>query len=562
MDKENVIQDLIDKIHDLNNLINNNHDYMMNIIKEDKKNHSKNFRIFNEIKKLYDIIIDIYQSNYENNEYLFKCIFDITIKYVSNIAGFFIYLNLFDQFKTGIITNEQVIKTCNTVKKKIGFEIQNYTSMLDIFHMDKMLSISNIRNIEIIISPVDSSIRLSSHNMNTSKINNLMIYLRNLMFQTIKKIIELDDKTNENSSNFITIPQNASMCVFISMLTGLCYSDLNKSLIQQKLSRRQSITNDFKKMVYYIIANITSIYKQYDITDTILDCDILDFLKKEPYNTLNKLTTIIFNDIFLANYIKTSKIFIDNNIIKISKDVFENFINYLEFNYSYSKYGYFIDLINMNLKENGDYYELNYDFENDYKMAAEDMRFLIYLYELLDIKAKHIYSNDKNEYWEYVNEEIEKQEEDPEILILQHFTKISLNSFYIQEMEGDLIIEEDGIIIYNGIKYKLDYILHYNDIEKCKNKKCYHCISGITYNNQDYIYDSDKKSDVVRCDNGEDYMIPCSLLKQNWNKNINKDITYCTTKCKYNLECKIDTVYDNNLCYTFHTNITYVYVKL
>ena len=46
MDKENVIQDLIEKIHDLNNLINNNHDYMMNIIKEDKKNHSKNFRIF------------------------------------------------------------------------------------------------------------------------------------------------------------------------------------------------------------------------------------------------------------------------------------------------------------------------------------------------------------------------------------------------------------------------------------------------------------------------------------------------------------------------------------
>jgi hypothetical protein len=113
-----------------------------------------------------------------------------------------------------------------------------------------------------------------------------------------------------------------------------------------------------------------------------------------------------------------------------------------------------------------------------------------------------------------------------------------------------------------GIKYKLDYILHYNDIDKCKDKKCYHCISGITYNNEDYIYNSDIKSDVISCDDGNEYAIPCSLLKQNWNKNINKDITYCTTKCKYNLECKIDNLYDNNLCYTFNTNITYVYVIL
>ena len=562
MDKENPIQDLIEKIHTLNILINSNHNYMVQILNTDKKNHYYNFQKFNKIKELYDNIIDIYTSNYENNEYLFKCLFDITIKYLSNIAGFFIYLNLLHQYYTKNITYEQVVKTCETVEKKIGFEVQNYTSLLDIFNIDKMLSISNIRNIEIIITSLKSSIRLSSNNLNASKINNLMIYLRNIMFETLEKIIKLDDMTNETSSKFITIPQNATMCVFISMLTGICYSDLNKSLIQQKLL--SSKTNDFKELVRYIITNITNNYKQYDVTNPTLDCDILDFLKYEPFNTLNKLTTIIFNDIFLANYIETAEIFIDNNIINISKDIFENFINHLEFNYSYSKYGYIVELINMNLKENGDYYELNYNFENDYKMSAEEMRFQIYLYELLDIKAKHIYGDTENKYWEYINDEIEKEEieGDPEILILQHFSKLSIHSYAIQEMEGELIIKNNGVVIYNGIKYKLDYILHYNDIDKCKDKKCYHCISGITYNKQDYIYNSDIKSDVISCDDGKEYTIPCSLLKQNWNKNINKDITYCTTKCKYNLKCNINNIYDNNLCYTFNTNITYVYVKI
>jgi hypothetical protein len=429
--------------------------------------------------------------------------------------------------------------------------------MLDIFHMDKMLAISNIRNIEIELMPLNSSIRLSSNNMNEKKIDNMLIYLRNLLFQTVKIIIELDDKTNENSSNFITIPQNATMCVFVSMLTGLCYSDLNKSLIQTKHSKKD---NPFKKMVDYIITNITNDYKKYDRTNPKLDCALLDFLKYEPYNTLNKLTTTIFTDIFLANYKETSEIFIDNNIIKISKEIFPSFIHYLEYAYSHSKYGYFVELINMNLKENGDYYELKYDYENDYKMSAEEMRFIIYLYDLLDIKAKHIYRDDENKYWEYINEDIEENAENPEILILQYFSKISLDLYTIQEMEGDLKIKEDGIIIYNEIKYKLDYILHYNDIDKCKDKKCYHCISGITYNNEDYIYNSDIKSRSIQCD--EEYQIPCSLLKQEWNKNINSDITYCTTKCKYNLKCNLDNVYDNNLCYTFNTNISYVYVKV
>lgn len=555
-------KDLIETIYRLNDLIDKNNNYMTEILKKDKKNHNNNFKNLNEIKEVYDKIIDIYQSNYENNEYLFKCIFDITIKYLSNISGFYIYLNLFYQYKYGIITTSDLINIYKKIKEEIGFEKQNYTSMLDILNMDKILSISNIRNIEILITPVDASLTLSSNNMNISKINNLMIYLKNLMFKTIINIIDLDDKTNENSSNFITIPQYTSMCVYISMLTGICYSDLNKALIKQ--SQSQSKNNYFKEFINYIITNITNNYKKYDSISSTSDCVLLDFLKYEPYNILNKMTIDIFNKIFLANYKKTSEIFIDNNVIKISKDIYEDFINYLELNYFYSKYAYFIDLINMNLKENGLYYELHFDFKNDYKMSGEDMRFLIYLYELLDIKAKHIYSNDKDIYFEYKNERIEKDEEEPDILILQkNFNKLSFNPSFIQIMKDKtLIIKNDGIIIFNGFIYKLDYILHYNDIEKCNNSKCYHCISAITYNNEDYIYNSDIKSDIISCDNGEDYTIPCSLLKQNWNKNINKDITYCTTKCKYNLKCKIENVYDKNLCYSFNTNIIYVYVKL
>jgi hypothetical protein len=58
------------------------------------------------------------------------------------------------------------------------------------------------------------------------------------------------------------------------------------------------------------------------------------------------------------------------------------------------------------------------------------------------------------------------------------------------------------------------------------------------------------------------YELPCTLMRQDWNKDINKDLTYCIKNCRYNLECNIDNIPKNELCYTFNTDITYVYVKM
>jgi hypothetical protein len=561
---------VIDYIHDLNDLINENHDYISKIISDDKNNHKYNFMKLNKIILLYNSIIEIYEVNYENNQYIFKCIFDITIKYLSNIAGFYVYLNLLFKFKNKELDDKDIDDIYNKISKKIGFEKQNYTSLLDILETTEILTISNIKHIEIIITPLELTISLSHNNLNNSKIINLMLYLKNCIFETIQKIIDLDTKTNEHNSNFITIPQNATMCVFISMLTGICYSDLNKSLINQKKIEKSYKDNSFLKLVESIIEKITNNHRRYDDYD---DCELLEFLKKEPFNVLNNITIDIFTKIFISNYKeytqKTSlDIIISNNNIKISKKIYHDFIQYLDNYYLYSKYSYFVDLMNKNFKDKEDYFELEYDFENDYRMRATDMRVLIYFYELLNIKAKHIFIKD-DIYLEYNNKHVESTNNynnisDPDVLILQNF-KINTEEMYmITDIIGDLKIDNNelGIITFNDIKYKLDYILHMNNIEKCKNKKCYHCISAITYNNDDYIYNSGIISDIIKCENGEEYFIPCSLIKQKWNKNINKEITYCTTNCKYNLDCNIDNLYNNNACYTFNTNIIYIYVKV
>ena len=83
---------------------------------------------------------------------------------------------------------------------------------------------------------------------------------------------------------------------------------------------------------------------------------------------------------------------------------------------------------------------------------------------------------------------------------------------------------------------------------------CHHCISAITYDKKEYIYDSSRIFNYITCDDKINYNIPCSLIKQDWKKNINEDITYCTTNCKYNLECNIDEN-RKNVCYTFNTDI-------
>jgi len=51
-------------------------------------------------------------------------------------------------------------------------------------------------------------------------------------------------------------------------------------------------------------------------------------------------------------------------------------------------------------------------------------------------------------------------------------------------------------------------------------------------------------------------------MRQNWNKYINKDLTYCIENCKYNLECNIDNIPKDERCYTFNTDIVYVYVRI
>jgi hypothetical protein len=263
--------------------------------------------------------------------------------------------------------------------------------------------------------------------------------------------------------------------------------------------------------------------------------------------------------------------------IDITKEIpindYELFIEYLNKYYVYSRYSYFITFIRHNIKMTPDekFYYLDIENANIYEIFSSDSSVIAYFYDLLNIYCKYMYltleDNGNISYYESTASREEQEEDIPEIIVLEYNnTDIKLNyTEFIRKVENEIIIKDEnmGIIIYKKNKYKLDYITHFNNTNiRCdKRGNCVHCISAITYNNEEYIYDSGKTRETIVCDKTK-YKVPCSLIKQKWSKNVNKEITYCTTNCNYNLDCKLDNIYRNDICYTFNYNLIYVYVLI
>ena len=265
---------------------------------------------------------------------------------------------------------------------------------------------------------------------------------------------------------------------------------------------------------------------------------------------------------------------------------YTKFFDYLSEHYLYSRYSYFINFMEYNLKKdeaklvNVDgvmTYQhrcyLDIENSNGYEIFNSDVSILAFFYDLINIFCKYVYLDisvhGNYDYYESTSSKEETDKDIPDIIAIEYNNKtLSLkNEKLIKPVTEKITIKyfEDGIIFYKGHQYKLDYILHFNDNKiKCSNKdaSCGHCISAITYGGEEYIYDSDKINRYIDCPNDEKYKMPCSLIKQKWNKNINNELTYCTTNCEYNVDCKLDKLYRNNLCYTFNYNLIYVYVRI
>lgn len=605
------------KINELSIKLNETNMYFFNI-KENPLNksiHSNNFLNLKKNINDFEFIFNYFKINIKTKYYLFKCFYDLFIIFLKNISGFIMYLNIYKEytFKLTFDDEEQLISHLNRVDFDIletfkTYQIFNFKQLLLALNMDTNLTNINIQDLISLNIERDKRGNLKSPYLEIVKVNdlpkkdhrqlknvqnieNFINYLHYLICNYIYNIINFF-KEKDLIINYITIPQYHTICWFVSMITGFTYSDLNKQLIIDKNKDNKS-NSKFKNMIMFIIDNITNKFKEYDLHT---DCDLLKYLKEEPINALNDEIINVFKffvkkaEIKLGERMKSFSSIKDNEII-MSKKNYDLFINGIKENYSNTRYSYFANFIHDNKTDFNKQYKINLSTSEDYAIYYKtDSNIIRYFYKLLNINTKYFYVNIKNKELFFFknmefpeledNEEEEKVHEDEydyyhdnkedindniDIIIIE-YNNIQVfddNNFILIDYKLFNIDDDINTFKYKGFYYKLDYILHYNDKEKdCKiDTGCHHCISAITYDKKEYIYDSSRIFNYITCDDKINYNIPCSLIKQDWKKNINEDITYCTTNCKYNLECNIDEN-RKNVCYTFNTDIFYIYVKI
>jgi hypothetical protein len=127
----------------------------------------------------------------------------------------------------------------------------------------------------------------------------------------------------------------------------------------------------------------------------------------------------------------------------------------------------------------------------------------------------------------------------------------------------------NNYIIYNNNRYELDYILYTSDIYNSW-KEIGHDIVALTYNNEEYFYDSRYYIREYTY-NGKTLRYPCPLLRKNWkNDYYTQDGHFCIKKC-YHTEIKnprsslylnTKNLSEENICYKSNTDIICCYVKV
>jgi hypothetical protein len=614
-------EEFLNKIKELSNTLNESNIYFFYIKNYplDETLHSKNFEILkknmNEFDKIFQELNKIIKDKY----YLFKCFYDLFIVFLKNISGFIMYLKIYQEYAFNSKTKkkhsfnlneeEELIKYLETINSDILETFETYQNFnfkqllhgLDMnpnltnIHIQDLISLNIERNIKgYLKSPYFKIVKVNDYPKkhckildNIKNIEYFINYLHYLICKYIYNVINLF-KDKDLIINYITIPQYHSICWFVSMITGFTYSDLNKNLIKDK--NKYNLSNSkFKNMIMYIINNITNKFKEYDLNT---DCYLFKYLKEEPIKVLNYEIINVFKFFLKKAHKKLGKSiysfssYISNDAFFISKKNYDLFITGLKQNYKNTRYSYFVNFIDDNkIDFNEKQYKINLSTSIDYAIYYKtDSNIIRHFYKLLNINTKYFYANTRNDelYFfkniefpeldkeeEEIVDEDDKEDEDDEVNI--DIIIIEYNNLQVFEDPNFELIEDKLFNIHDDIKsfkykefdYKLDYILHYNDKEKdCKiDTVCHHCISAITYDKKEYIYDSSRIFNYITCDNKINYDIPCSLIKQEWKKNINENISYCTTNCKYYLECNIDET-RKNVCYTFNTDIFYIYVKI
>ena len=487
------------------------------------------------------------------------------------------------------ITNPEEIEELNTLKDTcISFNSVTDDQIEFIVQSDIVFILQNIyKNIcvkfnAIILGINEKNIKFSYIKRKIDFIiknkDDKYTVIRNLII-TINEL-EIKNGISLGINDYITIPQYTTVCWYISILTGMCYSDDSKKLLLNRINESNYNTssdenNTFINIIKYIIENITNDHKRY--SDNITDnCDFFVYFKNNLIvfllKKLNKLRETIHNKIISASTNNDKQIIFENNF----KGVFVN-----------NDY-YFIYLLLNYITAKGDE---NYDTMLSQEITIDDLiktnkslgintyGYLILntLYNIFNVNTLFIY-HILNEYKKFKNPNNpdDNPDDNPDIIFIQEIDSsektISDNirsSSNVEDIPDISYTNNKDNIIYNGNNYKLDYIL-YNTIntETCDiTTGCGHCISCIHYDNIKYYHDSRYPLHEIICNNDINIRIPCSLIRQDWNNNTN---TYFTTdKCftrdadissdAFNIEKKI--MVSEQYIFSNKTNLIRVYVK-
>lgn len=318
----------------------------------------------------------------------------------------------------------------------------------------------------------------------------------------------------------ILLPQISGICWFLSVLTILLYSENLREIIKKELekkTKKEIKDNKFLKTLLFIVDN--NYTNPEKIRNLLKDRFTLEFL-------LFKYIEIYKKDI-LKHQLKSK---LKKNITSLG--------NY---------YFYFI-----------------IDLFKELKINFQDLYFYDnYLYKSVLSDKPDVYSNDFDE-----NDKDKLKvifDEPPEILLLYHqdlfedFNKYQIytdiyedKKYSLKEATSKLkerVSEESGIpgykkeITYNGIKYKLESCLLSNIYKD--DTVGSHVISGITYNNDNYIYNSWNI-------NNKKEKNACSLFKKDWKSDMySRESDFCISK----KECKLyESIPSDKLCFNFGYN--------
>lgn len=555
-----------------------NEDKIDNLIKKFDNNY-----LNSKINDIHTIVMSIYSSYQKIDEETKKnnLSLNINICVLLNKYLFFIYATfiIFNDIKSKQQIQIFLYKTSfknyiTNILKKFNYDIFNISEKKSYYyHLDdfknKYIEKISLNKAYILPNNIKTVIR-SKYNL----INYIKYYI-----YTINNIIYIKPNIK---NNYITIPQYKNICWFIAILTGITYSDMSKNLLLiNNKSRINNNYQDFNNFIFYIIDNITKNHKIYN--DNIdYDYEIFKTLKRQPPKII---TSLIINytknneDKCIESLLTIIELAITNNFSKNFKYYRNEIIRSYYHNYFLYKFisnlpiNIFTDFIKiLNIKTIDDFninknnlkkllkirihkYYNTIKISTNFGSYSRECIIISFLYEILNINSLccQYYKNNDMIYTNYIKGDTNS----PDVIILEVIKTPNNNNKRIFNIKIN-----SNEIIFNGNKYKLDYFINSsNDKLSCNN--CGHTISAITYNNKKYLYDSSGKINLFK----DNIIIPCPLIKYDWNYDIFNNKYYTIKKGSYITIDPLtiyqkDNIIHNNIYYKFDSDIIYVYVKI